>query len=146
MGQWTQYIKERDGFGNAIFPGNLNGFQTSGTVDMSVFQRVNFVVLVGVEGTAGTVAAGLQTGNNANGSDGTNFAAATLPTNIGVNNQQATFEFQYGSTELAGARYVRGWINMITIQSNVAGIIYGTEPRYPPQNADNATMNTRVVA
>lgn len=132
-----QQILERDTFGNAIFSQNGNGFLQTGTIDMSVCKRVNFVINCGTFGSGGNAGAGLQYGNNASGNDATNMGAAFIITNISTNNQQATIELAYGASEMQGRRYVRGYINVSTIASQICGIIYGTDLRYVPQK--NAT-------
>lgn len=145
----SEQIKERDTFGNAIFPQSLNGIAYTGTIDMSRCYRCNFVIVIGV--AAGTVAAGLQYGNNADGSSATNIGNGFNIANIAAtNNQQATVELAYGASAMASRRYLRGYINVTTIASLVCGVIYGTDLRYPPA-ADAAAStaappdNTTVV-
>lgn len=136
----AEQIKERDSFGNAIFPQSLNGIAYTGTIDMQRCYRANFVIVIGV--AAGTVAAGLQYGNNAYGNDATNIGSGFNITNIAAtNNQQATVELAYGASEMAGRRYLRGYITVTTIASLVCGVIYGTDLRYNPAST-NATQTS----
>jgi hypothetical protein len=140
-----QQIKERDTLGNAIYPQSGNGIYYTGVVDMSICRRATLDVIVGTLGASGSVAAGLQYGNQANGSDATNMGI-DLPVNIAVSNQQATIELYYGASEMAGRRYLRGYVLVNTIASQVAAMIRGTDVRYGPAfNYDNSTVNVRVA-
>lgn len=148
MPGFPELVKERIGLGNAAYPANSGvGISYTGTVALTKFARVMFHLVVGVLTGNATVQAGLQTGNNSNGSDGANFSGSAIGTNIGIANQQATFEFAYGATETAGTNYARGYINVVGNSAYTCGIIYGVDPRYGPGSSNNsADVNTQVAA
>lgn len=138
---FTEALKERDSLNAAgIPPQSLNGTANSTAVDMSLFNRVQFLVYTGVG--AFSVNAALQQGNNANGSDAaaiTNGAAAS------VNSANAGFTLEIASNQLTG-RYVR--VQLVTIGAVlVAAVPVATEPRYHPANSyDAAFVNQRFQA
>lgn len=148
MPGFPEQVYQRMGIANAIFPNNnAAGIVYTETVNCANFGRVLFLVSVGVLTGAATVQAGLQTGAIANGSDAANYSGGTIGTNIGIANQQATFEFAYGATELSGKQYVRGFINTVGNNAYVCGNIWGVDPRYSPASSFNsASVNTNLVA
>ncbi len=144
MSVTTQYLKERDSIaGTPIYPQTLNGANAqTGTVDMSKFYKVQFLLGTGFCTASSSIQFVLQQGNNANGSDAVNIANTAI-TNTALTNTENTSEI--AANQLTG-RYVRGWVaengsKVVTL------CVYpiASEPRYPPQASDDASVNQRVA-
>lgn len=137
---FTQTIKERDSFaGTPIVPQLLNSTVTTGSIDSSVFNRLNFIGAIGTIGS-GSVQCYLQESANSNMAGATNIANAAI-TNISTPNTVFTIELQ--AMQLT-QRYVAAVI--IAANTVVALFPQGTIGRFPPvNNNDVAAVNQRVV-
>lgn len=140
----SQAIKERDCLNGAgIAPISINGTLTNtGTIDMSVFNRVNFYVYQGVG--AFNINAALQQGNNSSGNDAVALGTPSF-VNLNAAGNYATIEMR---ADQMTARYIRCQVNTAgAVLVSVVGI--GTECRYGPANsfdsANFVTQANRVV-
>jgi hypothetical protein len=125
----TEKLAERDAIaGTGIVPASTNGAAYTGTVDMSKYNRVQFIGLCGTLGGSGTVDAGLYQSNNSNGATNTSVAGTNIA-QITVNN--STFRIEVRADQLT-ARYVLCKVTVGTLASIVGMVPLGTEARYHP--------------
>ncbi len=137
---FTELIKERQALNGCVAPVNTNGQLNTGTVDMSLYGRVQFIVIV--KDSGGNVNACIQQGNNANGSDAANTTVYTT-TLLNTANQFSTLELQYGSPELTG-RYVR-CTAVSTAATNIGFVGEAFDPRYHPIGTNDSSVNQRLA-
>ena len=130
-------LKDRLSFpavSGGVFPSSINGSNNSGTVDMSKFYRVAFLVQCTT-----TLNAYIKQSANANGAGASNIAAVTSGTNTlaMTANTQATLELR---ADQMTSRYALCQVVIDT--AGVTGIVpIAGDPRFGPANAsDNTTF------
>lgn len=140
---FTEQLKERDSIaGTPIHPASLNGAQNSGTVDMSKFNRVQFMGGVGTLGTNATIDARLEESDNSNGASGVNITGASI-TQINAANKHFTIEVR---ADQLSKRYVRCVVTVGVAASVITCYPIGTAARNKPATSnDDASVNERKV-
>ena len=142
MAGFTERLFERDSLNGTLINNlSVNGTLTNtGLTDMSRFNK--YMCIVSVAGAGGAVAAYLQQGNNANGSDQANIANAAAAT---MNSANSVCTLEISSNQLTG-RYVRTQLNT-SAAVIVSAVPIGTDARYAPANAyDSADVVQRFAA
>ncbi len=141
---YTELLKERDSIaGTPVYPQSLNGASgTTGTVDMSKFNRVQFIGGIGTKTNGCVVSCYLQETNNSDGSSATNIASVAITAITNTANNGFTLEVFAGQLT---KRYVVGVINVATAAATVMLIPVATEARFQPcNNNDDATVVQRI--
>lgn len=141
MAGFCQLLRERDSLnGTAVIPASLNGTVNTGLVDMSRFNRVQFICAIGAVNSNTTTL--LQQCNNTNASDATTITNGTAAV---VNQVNATWTLEVASNQLT-ARYVRCQLTN-TLAAVGTVIPLATMARYDSANAyDGTQVNQRFVS
>lgn len=138
----TELVKERQGLAalnGGLAIASVNGSTNTGTIDMSKFNRAQFIVGIG---SAGTGNAYLKQSANSNGTGATNIQMN--PQNAAALGANGFVTLEARSDQLT-SRYLLCQI-VTDAAYNVVAIGEGFEPRFEPANAaDNAAINTRLV-
>lgn len=147
----TERLSQRLAIMGTIDPQSASaGDYETDAVDMRLFRRALFVLLVGAIATNGTLNARLQ--GSVNGSTGwTNIsgkAIAELNDTGTDDNKQALIEIT--DAELANAsalfRYVRLQVTTATAASLIAAAAIGGDPRYHPASDFDLSSVDEIVA
>ena len=139
----TETIRERMSLGQMIHSASHNGVSNTGTLDMSLFNRANFIIDVGTLGASGTIDASLYESDNANAAAPNGLIAGSAITQIIAANKTATVEVR---ADQMTRRYL-----LLSSNNNVAASVYsvfpcGHEPRNHPCNSnDYADVSQRLV-
>lgn len=138
---FTETLAQRDSIaGTPLHPATYNGANNTGFVDMSLFNRVEFIGALGANGTAATLDGYLQESNNTNGTGATPVTGSNL-TQIASANSRFTMECR--SDQLT-KRYVRAVLT-ISVASSACCFPIATHHRYGPQGSDVDTTNSQRV-
>ncbi len=144
MAGFCENLQERDSFAaTPIYPASNSGTQGTGAVDMSKFNRVQFLWGVGTVGANASVQFYLAQTNDSTGASGVNLTSSS-PTNISVAGNVGSIEVQ---AEQLTARYVV-CNAVVTVNACVLSVFpYGTMARYQPANTYdyNTTRVQRTV-
>lgn len=120
-----------------LLPISVNGQTNSGTIDMSKYNRAQFLVSLGLGVATGNI--NLQQTANANGAGATNISGAT----IAYTANSAVYGLEVRADQLT-SRYVK--CNLVTDGACIASIIgEGAIPRFQPVS-DNTSVVSRVAA
>lgn len=150
MAASTELIQERESItpttGVPVISQSLNNASAStGTVDMSKFNRVEFLGTVGALTSGAAITMYLQQTNNANGAGATNISGAAITSAL-VNAANLMFSIEVNAWELS-ARYVLGVINEGAGKAcTLSCIPRATDPRYAPQSNDNTAIAVQRVS
>lgn len=155
MGQFTELIKERDSFAGTIQYNQAvnNATLTSGSVDMSKFNRCQFIVAVSSLLPGASVNAYLQESAYPNNFQPTNIVSPGSGANPTLNSAITTAN-TCATLELNSTQMTKRYLSCVAGEYNVQGvglsiIPYATDPRYPPQNSpttsDVASVNQRIA-
>lgn len=142
----TELMKEELSIaGTPIFPANNAGSQSTGTVDMTKFNRVTFLCGIGAIGTGSNTVFYLQQSANSNGAGPSNVATDNGTGNtatISGANQEATIECR---ADQLTARYAL-CLAIVTGANGASDycIPIAGEPRNHPQSSDDNSVITRV--
>ena len=150
----TELLKEDHAWaGTPVYPAaNSNGNVYTGTVDMSKYSRIQFLIACGVMGASGNTIFQLQQTNNANGQSNTNVAVTNSGTatavTINTSSQGATIEARADQVQ---QRYVQCVAVVGDGPSTFAIIPNASEARQHPSggtSADDPTITNanRVYA
>ena len=118
-----------------IFPTSFaNGNQFTGVLDMSRYNRVQFICACGTVGANGNVIFQMQSTNNANGASNTNLATTNSGTatavTINTSSQMATLEAR--ADQLGGQRYLQCSASVTDGPAVVCVIPLASEARQHP--------------
>ena len=142
MAGFTELIKERQGLAalnTGLLNVSVNGSTNSGTLDMSLFNRGQFIVGVGSGGTGNAY---LKQCANANGTGATNLQMS--PQNAAALTANTLVTLECRSDQMT-ARYLL--VQIVTdLAAQAFAIGEGFDRRYAPTTpADNASVLTRLV-
>lgn len=143
MSVMTELIREASGLpalSGGLLPISVNGQTNSGTVDMKLFNRAEFILSLGLGVATGNVQ--LQTTNNANGATAVNISGCSYA--YTANSGIVTMEVR--SDQISFYRYVK--MNLISDGAILASIVgRGTIARYEGANAyDNTSVLSRTAS
>ena len=119
----------------------------SGAVDMSKFDRIMAVVMVGTLGASATVDAKLQSATTSGGSyaDISNKAITQLTQGGTDSDKQVVINLR--SDEMpVGDRFVKLWMDVNTQSCDGAGIVIGFQPVHAPASDNDASTVDEIVS